>query len=694
MRGVRVFVASVSAITPHLRALQAPAPLCELPAWLMWRREPRYENDPKPLKVPVWCDGTKRYGQQGGSHDRSKLTTFMMAREAAVRQGASGLGFALLPEWGVSALDFDNCVGPNGELPAEVEYLAARTYTEYSPSGNGIRAFVYGDLGNHKTPTTPDQFGFETFNTSGFVTLTGNILPSCDILGYHDKIAQVDQYIVDFCERRFSAPRGEVQLTDDFMAGHEPRLGLSIKEIEDLLDQIDPGMGRDDWVRVGMALHHETDGDDTGLEIWNEWSSDAHNYIGREDLEAQWDSFERRKGSGRAQVTMASVKKMAKDAAEEVTRGLASVAGVEARAEVLTSSLAPSTGFATPADYAGKFTIVSAATVVLQPPTDWLIKGVVPAADLIVLYGASTAGKSFIALDMAAAIARGVEWRGRRSRRGRVLVIAAEGGGGYGGRIQAYCQFHSLQADELDVSIMHAAPNVLDADDIGEIVAAIRAAGGFDFIIIDTLAQVTPGANENAGEDMGRALANIQVIRKVSGATIMVIHHAGKDLTRGSRGWSGIRAAADAEIEVSRDEVTNAREIRLSKMKDGQDGTRWAFKLETLVIGMDSDGDELTSCVIVEAEVQAREPDAGSRKGIKRRGRTETHIVEMLHTVDHRVDGIELQRLVTMCAEALPPPEPGKRDTRRQTITRAIHTLSREKESPIAVTGNKVIFFV
>jgi hypothetical protein len=100
----------------------------------------------------------------------------------------------------------------------------------------------------------------------------------------------------------------------------------------------------------------------------------------------------------------------------------------------------------------------------------------------------------------------------------------------------------------------------------------------------------------------------------------LAVHHAGKDASKGSRGWSGIKAAADAQIEVLRHE-DGQREIHLEKMKDGEDGVRFGFKLETVEIGTDEDGDRITSCVAVEAEAargQGKRPAQQGRRALRR----------------------------------------------------------------------------
>ena len=216
----------MNARSKKLDDIQVPQALHEVPGWLLWRFEP-FIGEAKPRKVPYWVDGTRRHGEQGSPMDRARLSTFFAAREAAARMGYDGVGFAPLPDFGYTFLDFDNCVDVGGNMPAEIGNIVCHTYAEYSPSGKGVRAALKGDLGNHKSPTTPDDYGFETFSSSGFVTFTGNILPVCDVRGHHDTIADVDDATRALCERRFGA-RSQIAFDpDDFMAGREPRLGLT-----------------------------------------------------------------------------------------------------------------------------------------------------------------------------------------------------------------------------------------------------------------------------------------------------------------------------------------------------------------------------------------------------------------------------------------------------------------------------------
>lgn len=669
----------VQPISPEVRDIHVPAPLRDLPIFLCWRLEPQYEGDPKPLKVPYYPSGSRRAGKQGSGEDRAKLTTYALAKAQAAKRGMTGVGIALLDGYDIVAVDVDNCV-VDGKVPDEILDAVGMTYAEYSPSGRGVRALLRGNIGNRKAPTTLTDYGFEVFSTSGYVTLTGNMLDHVDLVGVEDTLAPVTPKLLELCERRFGARTPVASQEDEiaeFFGGKMPALGLTVERMEELLSKLDANMSREDWIRVGMALHHETEGDDTGFDLWDDWSSAGATYPGTEGLRVQWESFARRDDTGRTSVTMASVIWMANGAAAKppVAEELARVA-VEAAAAT--------------EPYAGRFPVVSAGELSRRKPVDWLIKGVLPRADLVVLFGASGSGKSFVGIDLMASIARGTPWRDRRVKKARAVIIAAEGGGGMGKRIEAYCQHHDINADDLDVGVITAPPNFMEADDITDLVRAISASGGADVIMVDTFAQVTPGANENAAEDMGRALANARALRDATGAVVVLVHHAGKDTSKGSRGWSGIKAAADAEIEVVRHEDSPVREIRISKMKDGDDGLRWAFRLDVLDVGTDDDGDPITSCVAVEAELPP--PEVKAKAG-RKLGRVESHIAEVMsELVDPLAADMDLGEFVDVCVDAMPAPEEGKRDVRRQDVQRAIRSLAKGDEALLAVEHGRVVF--
>jgi hypothetical protein len=351
----------------------------------------------------------------------------------------------------------------------------------------------------------------------------------------------------------------------------------------------------------------------------------------------------------------------------------------------------PASGMFTPEEYTGRFPITSLAVSIMMEPGGWLIKNVLPDAGLIVLYGASGSGKTFVAIDLAYAIAMGIQWRGNRTKKGRVLIIAAEGGKGMSKRLKAYLKHHKIDPADVDIGLLVVPPNFLLSEDVTELAAAVAASGGADVIIVDTFAQVTPGANENSSEDVGLALGNARALEMATGATILAVDHSGKDASKGVRGWSGKFAAADAVLEVLKYE-NGTRELRIAKMKDGDDGLKWGFRLEMVVVGTDADGDAITSCVAVEADVPVPVvPETGPKA--QRFGPHERHVLEIIEDQYAGVERAPLAELFDKCLAAMTKPEAPKRDLRRRDLDRAIQSLVKRKDPLIEIKNGIVIFY-
>jgi hypothetical protein len=618
-------MAAVHQITPHLRTMPAPDDLKTLPSWLIWRYESAGDGT-KPRKVPYYADGSRRHGKQGAPDDVARLVTFDAAVKQAATRGFTGVGFATRPGMGIVALDFDNCVGAEGIHP-EVLALVSGTYAEYSPSGQGVRAFFKGDLGDRKA--FGDPFGFETFSTKGFVTFTGNTLADLDLVGLDNVVAPLPAHVRDYATTRFGPAA-------DALGVERQALGMTRPQLQQCLAALNPDLTYDKWLQVGMAIHHETDGD--GFDLWDDWSARGSKYPSTEALQFKWDSFGRT-GNGTT-VTARSLIKLANQAGAGINLSLATIDDFEDLTEFegdfcedSAKSEAILPGKSEKTEKPGKFHVYQAAEFARGKSPGWHIKGVLPAAPLVLVFGESGSGKSFLVLDMVMSCLRSTPWRGAKTKPGAWIYIAAEGAGGVRRRLEAYAHHHGLDLAELDLGIIGNAPNILAGADITELAAAINAwqrARGVRIagIVVDTMAQVTPGANENSGEDMGLALSNLDALRRGTGATTMVpIHHAGKDASKGARGWSGMRAAADAELEVRR--MATGRAVKVTKQKDAEDGLEYGFGLLSVAIGWDEDDEAITSCVIEEAELPTVQDTTVATNQV-RRGANEKLIMEIV----------------------------------------------------------------
>jgi hypothetical protein len=234
------------------------------------------------------------------------------------------------------------------------------------------------------------------------------------------------------------------------------------------------------------------------------------------------------------------------------------------------------------------------------PPADYRVKGVLPQVGLAAIYGPSTSGKSFLAMELAFALSAGRDFFGNRAKSCDVVYVSLEGVAGLAQRVKAYMARYGSDAGKR-IKFVTAPFYLLGVIDSDRLVKTVKAAGiGGGVIIVDTLNAATPGLEENKSGDMSLVIDAAKRIREDCGGLVVLIHHSGKDLSKGLRGHSSLYAALDAVIEVTRE--GGQRSWRLEKSKDGADGERHSFRLEVLDVGIDNDGDVITSCVVVRQE--------------------------------------------------------------------------------------------
>jgi hypothetical protein len=248
------------------------------------------------------------------------------------------------------------------------------------------------------------------------------------------------------------------------------------------------------------------------------------------------------------------------------------------------------------------------------PAREYLVKGVLDRGGASVLYAESNTGKSFVSIDIGMHIALGREWCGRRVKNGKVLYIAAEGGLGFHERVRAFQSHHNLTQD-IPFYLLPSPVNFCSqAEDAEEVIREAAILGQVDLIVIDTLSRAMSGGNENDSGDMGSFVKYCDLIREKTKAHILIVHHSGKDTTRGARGHSLLRAAVDTEIELTKSEdgiVT----VEIKKQRDGRTGDKFNFMLDSVELGTDQDGDPITSCVLAKSDNEpAKRPTVGGRQ--------------------------------------------------------------------------------
>ena len=318
------------------------------------------------------------------------------------------------------------------------------------------------------------------------------------------------------------------------------------------------------------------------------------------------------------------------------------------------------------------------------------VKGLWPRTGVCFVGGPSMSGKSFWTLDALARVCRGEDVLGRRSVQAGCLYIAAEGAAGVRKRIKAL----RGKIGPLDgaFQFIGQAPNLRDADDLAELrdvieqsKAELQAAGhDLGIVCLDTLSASIPGADENSAADMSPVLHALQGLAAELGLLVLVIAHTGKDETRGLRGWSGLLANADGVVMLEAPDG-ETRTGSVLKVKDGLSGDRFAFVLERVGLGLDDDGDEISTCVI--QEMDAPERRRSGRRASKAEGTGDLILSAFDRVLEARprpiagpgipaghsgVDAGELRAMTYQIGLGGPPPDvpPGTPDRERKAQER------------------------
>lgn len=337
---------------------------------------------------------------------------------------------------------------------------------------------------------------------------------------------------------------------------------------------------------------------------------------------------------------------------------------------------------ASPRGAAQRFRLLGSADLHAMPRLHWLIRGVLPAKGIGAIFGPSGSGKSFLALDMAAAVAEGCPWFGHRVMPASVVYVPLEGQAGFRLRVRAWEIKHRRKLPD-DLSFVLQPFKLTDPKDVQDMAEAVRAAGKNTVVVIDTLNAAAPDADENASSGMGLIVEAAKALQRATDGLVVMVHHTGKDNTKGLRGHSSLHAALDAAIEVLRD--GDRRSWRMAKAKDGADGAGLAFRLDTVDIEQDDDGDWITSCIVADTGPVVAEPSTG--KKLSRGGGNQRIILDALAPM-FKKDGVkgkdgapqdaaclELELAITSTASRLPSKPHKTRDRRAESAREAIKGL-------------------
>ena len=564
--------------------------LASIPQFFVWYLADRDATGKYRTKWP-WANGGKVDAQLPTNwHTYEAASAALEQLRTSAPPGVTyTLGFMFTEGCGYWFLDLDKCIGADGQYtPLALDWLAKLPgcFFEFSSSGIGTHSIGKGQLPPHSTKNTRLNAELYTDKRGIAFGLSGEAYGCADVPA---------PAILEIAAEYF--PARAIGVADDSAQWLKPRADWAgPADDAELLRRM---LGS---ASVAAKLGHRA----TFAQLWSNspelegfYGPDTHSE--RDAALAAHLSFWTGCDAPRMERLMraSGLVRPKWDEHRTYLRELTIDGACARQGEVLHDrpraalpTLPPLLPLANGATSEPRYKLLNGGQLRNLPSPTWRVRGVLPPVGLAALYGPSASGKSFLAFDMAAAIAEGERWFDCRVEAVPVVYAALEGEAGFKLRAQAW---ETSRGRPLPAKLyMMMQPFKLTTpQDVADLAAVVPAGA---VVVVDTLNRAAPTADENSSKDMGEILEAAKALQTQTGGLVLLVHHTGKDSARGLRGHSSLFAAMDAAIEVSRD--GERREWKVAKSKDGQDGTAHPFRLHIETLGKDDMGEVVSSCVV------------------------------------------------------------------------------------------------
>lgn len=203
----------------------------------------------------------------------------------------------------------------------------------------------------------------------------------------------------------------------------------------------------------------------------------------------------------------------------------------------------------------------------------WLLPGVIPARGIGMFFGASGSYKSFIALDWASCLAHGHagQW-GAPPVCNDVLYFAGEAPIGTAKQRRPAWLEWQQPTNPHRLAVFPRVPHLGDTDGWAGVKADIEELGMKPrLIVIDTLTRLLTGFDENSSKDATKTTGFLEDLSAYYECFVLVVHHTGKDESRGARGSSAFFANMDTVLSVTKKGQGSYFKVRKHKDADAPD---------------------------------------------------------------------------------------------------------------------------
>lgn len=563
--------------------------------WVLWRQE--FDSKGKSIKIPYQSTGAKALTTQpktwGAFND-------IVAAYNSNSGGFDGIGFVFTNSDPFTFVDFDECLGQDWALKI-INQLDS--FTEVSPSGTGYHVILEAkkpEAMSCKSKEVHDS-KLEVYDSGRYATFTGHRLEQ-----FPNEVQKRQAQLEATCEpliKRVAPPKQSATTQQN-----KARSNQSDNELLDTMFRICRGsqnlfngIGSDDASANDLALCNH-------LAFISGKNSGAMDRLFRQSdlMRPKWD--ERRGADTYGNMTLskaiestqntytgavsgannAPIHKTVVPFFDDIYMGTsANNQSVEANPEAnaqqvinqikaaqlktVSQLLKANQGEAVISEFNNsiqelierisknfnlgetKERFLGFADLMNLPQQEWIIKDLLPAKGLGMLIGASGGGKTFLALYLLAMLSQGRDFLEMSSKKTPVIYLGLEGGSGIKNRMLAVQKYYNLALGDDIKFVLDGGFSLTNASDcIGFAQDAVKKAGRGCVVCIDTLNQASVGKDENSGKDMGEIIQGLQTIQAITSGLVLVVHHLGKDRSKGARGHSSLYAACDVVLAATK----------------------------------------------------------------------------------------------------------------------------------------------
>lgn len=272
-----------------------PAELRRINRWVLWSfvAKTKKSGEIKWDKVPLTVDGT-----YASTVDPTTWSAFEAVKDAFLLGDFDGVGIVINGQ-DFHGIDLDDCRDPDtGDLNEFAQRVLKQvgSYAEVSPSGTGVKIYANTNLDASRTKKE-----LELYRDGRYFAVTGHALPGRE--AFIETVQDLDVLVAEeFDDAIAPASEEAAELT---LLNHRPPLeNWTIDRVRDeVLAHLDPDMTYPEWASVGMALHHQGQGDPAWCALWDDWSSGGTKYVD-DECERKWRSFNRQRVQGRGPLTL------------------------------------------------------------------------------------------------------------------------------------------------------------------------------------------------------------------------------------------------------------------------------------------------------------------------------------------------------------------------------------------------------